>query len=78
MQILSVMTKRLSTILLILLFSFTIPFYSACSGSRKSGCRADRTYKQGKTKKNRSNYGMRYGYKQSSPRKDYVIKNRKK
>gem|GEM_PF-957193 len=72
------MRKQLHVWFLVLLFFVTIPFFSACSGSRRSGCQADRTYQQRKYKKNRSNYTTKFGVKQNSPRKDYVFRNRRR
>ena len=78
MQNVMIMFKRVHTILFLVLISFSMLFYYSCANARSYSCKSDGAYKQKSSKKNRSNYGIKYGYKQNSPRKDYVIKNRKR
>ncbi len=49
---------------------------SACK-SRKSICESNKTYSTKKVKKNKSNYGVKYGFKAKPVKKNYVIKNRR-
>jgi hypothetical protein len=62
------------TILLSLFIIFMGLGLGSCN-SRKAVCDSNKQYQPSKMKKNKSNYGVRYGYKSKSVRKDYVIRN---
>jgi hypothetical protein len=56
---------------------FFIAGSTSCSKQDVSMCQRDNTFQQYKKKKNKNNYGTRYGTKAKPVRKDYVIKNKR-
>lgn len=72
------MNRFLKYFIAIFIISFicTVSF-SGCSGSQKSMCQRDNTYKKQNTIRNRAKYSTRYSTKFKPVRKDYVIRNKK-
>ncbi len=50
---------------------------TGCSGSEKTMCQRDNTYKKHANLNNRSKYSSRYNFKAKAARKDYVVKNKR-
>ena len=66
-------------------FSFALLFsgliclagMTGCSGSEKTMCQRDNTYKKHVNLNNRSKYASRYSYKTKAAKKDYVVRNKR-
>ena len=54
---------------------FTLVFTGTSCKSRKAVCDANRQNKNLKMKKNKSGYGIKYGFKSKPVKKSYVIRN---
>jgi hypothetical protein len=60
---------------LVILMLFSLNSLTSCK-SRQSICEANSQYKPKKIKKNKSNYGTKFGFQSKPTRKNYVIRNR--